>query len=160
MSTANRHRGVAHPTGAPVELLRLHREAASVRAPGAVVADADAGADPLGKGIGATTEVLRHHGKGVLRTGARAEHGVGAKDDVGASSRRGTVRSWEPVSTRELLSGEAMEEDDLEATRPHRPTRLGCPPPAAEEPPGSAAAALDEGLQRIGLPARNKMGVF
>ena len=135
MSTANRHRGVAHPTGALVELLRLHHEAASVRAPGAVVADADAGADPLGKGTGAATEVLRHHGKGVLRTGARAEHGVGAEDDAGAgaSPRRGTVRSWEPVSTRELLSGEAMEEDDLEATRPHRPTRLGCPPPAAEE---------------------------
>jgi len=144
--------GVAHPTGAPVELLRLHREAASVRAPGAVVADVDAGADPLGKGTGAATEVLQHHGKGVLRTGARAEHGVGAEDDAsaGASTRRGTVRSWEPVSTRELLSGEAMEEDDLEATRPHRPTRLGCPPPAAEEPLGSAVAAPDEGLQRIG----------
>ena len=53
MSTANRHRGVAHPTGAPVELLRLHHEAASTRAPGVVVADTDAGADPLGKGTGA-----------------------------------------------------------------------------------------------------------
>ena len=124
--------------------------------------DADAGDNPLGKGTGVATEVLRHHDKGVLRTGARAEHGVGAEDDAsaGASTRRGTVRSWEPVSTRELLSGEAMEEDDLEATRPHRPTRLGCPPPAAEEPPGSAAAAPDEGLQRIGLPAINKMGAF
>ena len=79
---------------------------------------------------------------------------------MGASTRRGTVRSWEPVSTRELLSGEAMEEDDLEATRPHRPMRLGCPPPAAEEPPGSVAAAPDEGLQRIGLPARNKTRAF
>jgi len=123
-----------------------------VRAPGAVVADADAGADPLGKGTGAATEVLRHHGKDVLRTGARPEHGVGAEDDVGAGASpwRGTVRSWEPVSTRELPSGEAKEEDDLEATCPHRPTRLGCPPPAAEEPLGSAVAAPDEGLQRIG----------
>jgi hypothetical protein len=156
-------KGVAHPTGAPAELLRLRHEAASARAPGAVIADADAGADPLGKGTGAATEVLRHHGKGVLRAGNRAEHGVGAEDDAGAgaSPRRGTVRqSWQPVSTRELVSGETMEEDDLEATRPHRPARLGCSPPAAEEPPGYAAAATDEGLQRIGLPARNKWGHY
>ena len=69
--------------GAPVELLRLHHEAASARAPGVVVADADAGVDPLSKGTGAATEVLRHHGKGVLQTGARVEHGVGAEDDAG-----------------------------------------------------------------------------
>ena len=145
----NRHRGVAHPTGAPVELLRLHREAASVRAPGAVVADVDAGADPLGKGTGAATEVLRHHGKDVLQAGARAEHSVGAEGDTGAgaSPQRGTVwQSWEPMSTRELVSDEATEEDDLEATRPHRPARLSYSPPAVKEPPGSAAAAPNEGL--------------
>ena len=86
MSTVNHHRGVAHPIGAPAELLRLHHEAASARAPGAVVADVYAGADPLGKGTATATEVLRHHGKGVLQTGARVEHGVGAEDDAGVDA--------------------------------------------------------------------------
>ena len=67
-------------------------------------------------------------------------------------------QSWEPESTRELVSSETVEEDDLEATHPHRSELRGCSPPATKEPPGSAAVAPNEDVQRIGLPARNEMG--
>ena len=43
----------------------MRYEAASAHALGVVVVDIDVGADPLGKGTSAATEVLWHHGKGV-----------------------------------------------------------------------------------------------